>query len=340
MSAAASTATVAVETNTLSRSIRVMFVIPGDGRGSSMIFARRQAAALRARDVAVHEFFLRSRTSMVEIAREWRRFDRERRAFAPDVVHAHYGTVTAMFCALASGDRPVMITYRGSDLNPTPEEFSWRPMLAHLFSQLAALRAQQIVCVSRQLRERLWWRRSRSVVLASGVDAAAFRPASRTLARQALGWSQHAPTVLFHGGKGARVKRIDLAEAAIAVARRSIPDLAWKVVDGSVSPDAMPTWMNAADCLLVTSDFEGSPTVVQEALASNLPIVSVAVGDVPERLAGVKRTLIAPRDAEALGAALREMLASAARSDGRARIGELCSDQIAARLEAMYREMV
>ena len=52
-------------------------------------------------------------------------------------------------------------------------------------------------------------------------------------------------------------------------------------------PARVPDLMNAADCLLVTSDAEGSPTMVQEALATNLPVVSVDVGDIAERLEGV-----------------------------------------------------
>ena len=65
------------------------------------------------------------------------------------------------------------------------------------------------------------------------------------------------------------------------------PSVRLEVLDGNVAPARVPALMNAADCLLVTSDAEGSPTVVQEALATNLPVVSVDVGDIAERLEGV-----------------------------------------------------
>ena len=80
---------------------RVLFVIPGEAEGSSMIFARRQAESLERQGVEVNLFHLRSRTSLLELAREWRRFRRRVRRVNPQVIHAHFGTMTALFAAWA-----------------------------------------------------------------------------------------------------------------------------------------------------------------------------------------------------------------------------------------------
>jgi glycosyltransferase involved in cell wall biosynthesis len=97
--------------------------------------------------------------------------------------------------------------------------------------------------------------------------------------------------------------------------------------------------MNAADCLLLTSDAEGSPTVVQEALATNLPVVSVDVGDVRERVRGIRHCLVTDRTPEALAAALTQVLTAGERSNGSTRSDEICSRRIADELTQVYRDL-
>jgi glycosyltransferase involved in cell wall biosynthesis len=303
-----------------------------------MVFARRQSDMLRRCGLEVACFHLASRTSLVRLVREFVRFRAQLRAFRPEVIHAQFGTMTAMFAVLAAGNCPVVITYRGSDLNHVPTADGWRARLGRGLSQLAALGAARIVCVSDGLKRQLWWRRDRVTVLPSGVDAEAFRPMPRSTARRELGWIHPDPVVLFNAGHDPRNKRQDLAESAFALLRQEIPEARLEVVATQVPPDRMPLYMNAADCLLVTSDAEGSPTVVQEALACNLPVVSVAVGDVPERLRGVRPGGIVARDPEPIARALQEVLRTGQRSNGRARLPEICGARIAGDLVHIYRE--
>jgi teichuronic acid biosynthesis glycosyltransferase TuaC len=325
------------------RSVRVLFVVPGAARGSSMIFARRQASRLREAGVEVSLFHLRSRTSPIQLAREWARFRRRLRRAAPDVVHAHYGTVTALFAALGALGRPLVITYRGSDLNPAARAAPWhekaRAALGRILSQLAALRAGRIVCVSGQLRDRLWWRRRHAVVLPSGVDPDVFFPQPQAEARQRLGWSDSERVILFHAGRDARIKRLDLAQRAADLARLALPSVRLEVLRGGTPPHRMPVLMNAADCLLLTSEAEGSPAVIQEALACNLPVVSVQAGDAAERLQGVRRSRLVARDPRALARALIDLLSAPGRSDGRNRIGECSARRMAIQLHRIYWEL-
>lgn len=328
-----------IETHRLSP--RVLFVVPGDGQGSSMVFVRRQAKSLAAGGIDVDLFYLGSRTSPLRLFREFFRFRDRLARLRPDVVHAHFGTVTALFAACGCGTLPLVITYRGGDLNAPPASHLWpaklRAAAGRQLSQLAALRAQKIICVSRRLRDRLWWRRESAAIQPSGVDTDTFRPEPRAFARSRLGWSDAERVVLFHAGYDPLVKRLDLARAAVNQARRDVPSLRLEILDGSVPPSLVPSLMNAADCLLLTSVSEGSPTVVQEALASNLPIVSVAVGDIEERLDGVNHSTVVSADAAALGLELARLTDPPRRSNGRLKISEFCSRRLAAELTEMYR---
>jgi len=322
--------------------MRILFVVPddpGDQPGTNMIFVRRQAESLQKEGLEVDSFYLRSRTSVPLLAREFRRFKIEMKRFNPAVIHAHYGTMTAAFAALGAGRRPLVITYRGSDLNGSLRVSRFRSALGRLLSQAAALRAARIVCVSRGLQQCLWWRRNRVTVLPSGVDAEVFHPEPRASARARLGWPQSGRIVLFNAGRDPRTKRLDLATEAVAVARQTFPGLRLEVMHGQTTPDQVPTWMNASDCLLVTSDAEGSPTVVQEALACGLPVVSVEVGDIVERLDQITNTRVVDRDARALGAALVELIREPLRTNGPESARSLSLRRIAERLRDLYAEV-
>lgn len=299
-----------------SKCLHVLAVIPGSASNPvDMIFAKRQAEALVALGAQVRRFFLASRTDPIRILQEWRRLKREIREYAPDVVHCHYGTMAA-FVSVCSTTRPVVITFRGSDLNPVPSGNKLRVLFSHLLSQLSAVRAAGIICVSQELGLRLLVGMRNVVVIPTGVDIGIFKPAPKSTARSRLGWGDTDPVVLFNAGNSPKVKRLDLAEKAVAEARKSLPAIKLVVLRGDIPPEDVPLYHNAADVLLVTSDFEGSPTIVQEAVACGLPVVSVEVGDVPEMLRSVIPSKIVPRDAVLIGAALHEIISLKQRSNG------------------------
>jgi glycosyltransferase involved in cell wall biosynthesis len=317
--------------------VRVLAVIPGRPESSSMIFARRQVAALAGFGVEARTFFLTSRTNPAVMVREWVRFRRELAEFRPHVVHAHFGTVTALFCALASSSRPLVITYRGSDLNPCPSMPMWRSLLGRMFSQIAALSASRIICVSEGLRRTLWSRHDVATVLPSGVDLRVFVARPRQEARARLGWPAEEKVVLFNAGREPQVKRMDLATSAVERARELVGRLRFEILDGTVDPGLVPLYMSASDCVLVTSDWEGSPCIVQEALACGLPVVSVPVGDVPTLLDGVTPSRIAERTPEALGQAMAEILSSPVRSNGAAKARSLSVESVTRMTCELYR---
>ncbi len=155
----------------------------------------------------------------------------------------------------------------------------------------------------------------------NGVDGARFRPAGdaaeRARLRASFGWDER-PRVLFAGRPVAK-KGLDVALAAaerggfaLAVAGSpAAPPGAESL--GLLEQERMADAYRAADVLLAPSYGEGLPLVVQEALASGLPVV---VSDDPgyrdTLRAGSPGVRLAQRDADAMAAAVTELLAAPA----------------------------
>ncbi len=98
----------------------------------------------------------------------------------------------------------------------------------------------------------------------------------------------------------------------------------------------MPDYYRAADCLLLTSDQEGSPNVVKEALCCDLPVVSVEVGDARLWVDLGTGSQIVERAPDAIAEGLQAVLCGGRRADGARVRSEVAADRIARRLLAVY----
>jgi len=320
------------------RNLKILMVIPASQSDSTaMIFTRRQIDWIEKAGVQVLRFLLESRTSFTKLWYSLHALYKVQLQFRPDLVHAHYGAMTAFFSIIAS-KCPVIITFRGSDINGDKYNNWLHDQMSRLLSQISTLRAAGIICVSEELKRKLWFAHKRHIsrVIPGGVDLNSFHPMCREVARTHLGWPLNGKVVLFNLGKGGRNKRIDLALAAIEEVKEQIRNIQFEVLKGDVKPNIIPFYLNAADALLLTSDNEGSPNIVKEAMACNLPVVSVDAGDVRERMDGVYPSMIVPRDPEMLGKALCQVLTSGLRSNGHYKIQELEAGRITKQMIKIY----
>ena len=301
------------------------------------IFVDRQIASLKQAGVRVSTFDIGTNLSPIHIFYKWLELRRQIRQVGPDLVHGQYGTVVGLLTAFAG--RPAVISFCGGDLQTGHTAPILRLYGGLVLSNLAALRARKLICKSQRLQEALWWRRDQAVVIPNGIDLDLFSPGSREVARQQLGWDQESQIVLFNAGCDPKVKGLDLAQESMKVVRTRLPK-AQLCVTSEVQPDEMPMYYRAADAFLNASRSEGSPNAVKEALACNLPVVSTPVGDVQERLAGVRPSVVVPRDAEAIAEALVQILLDRKRSNGREHVIHLGLDQVAQRVLGVYRSVL
>jgi glycosyltransferase involved in cell wall biosynthesis len=210
-----------------------------------------------------------------------------------------------------------------------------------LSSRWAAKRAAGIVVKSKNLLAALPRNidRSRVRIIPNGVDLELFKPLHRDACRKRLGWRTDRFHVLFPANGGDPVKRRDLAVASLeACTHLGVPAEMHELQ--RVPHDEVPIWLNASDVVLVTSLHEGSPNIVKEALACDIPIVSVDVGDVQERIEQVQGCYLAAPVAGDLAAKLRLVHDGHRRSSGRIHVQELSLKNTALRLKTFYEEIL
>lgn len=285
--------------------MRVLHVVPRAPLGGTSNFIMRQMERLEEAGVVGQSVLFGGAAMLLrpyQLPSRIATIRREISAFQPDIVHAHWGSLLAFASAVASiGGPPLVISYRGSDINPVPSEARLRSIIRITCSQLAILRASAIICVSEEVRGRLWSRHEPVKVILDGTDLSQFRPIDKLDARRQLNWPLNEPVVFFYEGGRPEVKRRDLADASLREVRRVLRQCRLEVMGDDVPRDRVPLLLNASDCLLMTSDFEGSPNIVREALACNTPIVSVDVGDVRRWLVNLDGTRIVSRDPVEIG---------------------------------------
>jgi len=312
---------------------------PDDDRPWRGSFVHNQAEGLRALGVHVDVMPIRGYASDLEYLRAVPRVLALNRAPVHDIVHAHVGQ--SALVARLQVRAPLVVSYHGSDLLGKPTA-SGPPTLrsrveAKLYRQLARVAAATITMSPAMTARLPAASRAHNVVIPTGVDVDRFAPGDKAALRESLGWDPDEPVVLWVGSPAVALKNHGLAEATM----QRLDGRARLRVAATVHPRDVPSWLGAADVLLLTSRSEGSPTVVKEAMACELPVVSTDVGDVAERIDGLAGCAIASADPADLAAKVRAALDHGPVPEARVRIRATHSESITAgRILELYESIL
>lgn len=268
-------------------------------------------------------------------------------AFQPDLLVAYYGTMVASLSRLAASKIPLVVTFRGSDLQGTSNPgWKWRlrDRLGRMLSLWAARSARKIVVNGKGLLSSLPNSlRQKAHNLPNGINTDVFSPIPKGEARRHLNWNLDETVILFNAGVGSgqKVKNRPLAEATLILLGSRFPHLRLEAIS-TFPREQVALRMNACDCLLVTSLHEGSPDLVKEAMACNLPVVSVPCGDVAERLQDAEPGGVCPYDSAALAEVVGSVLHRRRRSNGREQLFQQGLDiaSVTERVMSVYRQAV
>jgi teichuronic acid biosynthesis glycosyltransferase TuaC len=306
--------------------------------GGPAVFIARQAEFLKRDGVEVDILPFRGARDPRNYLAAWKEVQRRLAGGAYDLVHAQFGQsgITALPKSV-----PLVVTLRGDDLEGIiGENGRYIPSgwLLRLISREVARRADAVIVVSEHMKRYL----PRSVaahVMPSGIDLELFRPEPRDVVRQRLGLPLDLRLVLFVGNPDLARKRYALAQAAVEQVNRLFP--ARLLVGWEMQHSRIAELMNACDALVLTSMQEGSPNSVKEALACNLPVVAVPVGDVASRLYGIEGCELCGNDrVETIAAGLTRVLHQRHRIDGRSAVQSLDERLLTQRLIDIYRSIL
>lgn len=243
--------------------------MPGD---SPQIHDQVEAMKARGMDVDVMHVN-RYRGKRVYFETAWKLFLLSFQPRRYDIIHTYYGHCG--FLALLQFKYPVVATFLGSDL--------LHPRDA-MIGKIASRFANGVIVQSEEMKHAS--NRADACIVPFGLNTRLFTPLPMEEARRELGLALDEKLVLFPWNPARPVKRFDLVQESIEIVRQRYEQV--KVLTIYDQPhEIVAKYMNACDVMILVSNHEGSPMALREAMACNLPIVSVDVGDVRELIKNV-----------------------------------------------------
>ena len=235
---------------------------------------------------------------------QWTKRGAARLAVNSILIHSHYAYPDSEAARLLASklQLPHVVTVHGSDINVIARDPAREKKIVNLLKS-----ADAVISVSQDLLykvKRLTGRNKGLFHIPNGIDEKKFFPADKTKAKRALNFSVSKKYLLFAGRLEA-IKGIHLIIDALGRLPENISliivgtgskkkELEKKTKEmqlveriafvGAVPHHLLHKYYQAADALILASYSEGWPTVILEAMACALPVISPNVGGVSEVL--------------------------------------------------------
>ena len=304
--------------------MRVLFVSSGNRGVSPLIKAQAQSLVNIGIQIEFYPIIGKGLFGYLKNIPKLRRYLRSNNH---DIIHAHYS-----FCgiiAALSTKKPIVTSLMGSDVL---HSWIWRWIIVFFAQHVWAV----TIVKSEDMKKKIG---VASVnVIPNGVDLEKFKPFDKSQCRQQVGWSDSKKIILFAADPLRKEKNYKLARRAVDNLNRD--DVELKVVH-SIAQVNLPFYYNSADLLLVTSRWEGSPNVVKEAMACDLPVVSTKVGDVQFLFGSTEGYFTSDPDPDSICRLIIMILGEDLKPHGRIRIQALGldSDSLAYKINDIYQSL-
>jgi teichuronic acid biosynthesis glycosyltransferase TuaC len=301
-------------------------------------FVRTQARALQRAGIGVDVFVLRGRFRKLIYLKGIAQLRRRLAARRFDLIHAHYGYVGMV--ARTQWKVPVVVTYHGDDLLGTVNEQGKKTRASALIVAAGRKLAEHIDAAIVQTREMAATLRKGNVyVIPHEVDLELFKPVERDEARTALGLDQNRKYLLFAADPRIPVKRFPLAKEVADSVRENDPAVELVTVYQETQ-ERLALYMNACDVLIFPSYQEGSPNIVKQAMACNLPIVATDVGDIRQVIGNSAGCYVCAPNVTEFAGRVAELLACPKRTAGREQVRHLDCSSVSTRIIEVYERVL
>jgi glycosyltransferase involved in cell wall biosynthesis len=319
---------------TLYRVLVVTNLWPYEGDPSYGCFVKAQMESLRPLGVDYDVLFINGRESRWSYLRALPQLWQRLRTHRYDLIHAHMGL--SGLVARCQISVPLIVSFMGFDVSGKFKGSDHIPAFGRFYqvsSFLLARLASAVIVKTAELKRQL--KLEAAQVIPNGVDLDLFKPADQAEARRSLGLAPQKKLVLFPYEPQRLEKRFDLVESAVGRARLAIPEL--EILRVSAVPQSrMPLYFNAADVLVLASQSEGSPNTVKEAMACNLPVITVDVGDTAELIGQTEGCQLVSRDCGEIATKIVEVCRKEMRTRGRDRMARYSMQDIARQIVQVY----
>jgi teichuronic acid biosynthesis glycosyltransferase TuaC len=321
------------------RVLYIVNVIADNKNPSAEPFVKSQIDSIKKTGVDVVIYNIKGNESKLNYLTSIFRIRKLAKKLHFDIVHGHY--VYSGIVAASQRRAPSVVSYMGSDLLGSPRSDGRLQFRGHIdvrLSKLLQYFVDGIIIKSRRMQDALV-EKTKSTVLPNGVDFDFFRELPRNKARAKLGLDNEMKYVLFAGNYKNPRKAFHVVRKAVKILKSKGENVELLLACG-LPHDQVPYYMNAANILALSSIHEGSPNVIKEAMACNLPIVATDVGDVKEVIAGTEGCRIVDRTPEDFAKNIREILNTVGKTKGRKAIEHLRIEKVAQRLVDFYEDVL
>lgn len=307
-------------------SMKVLFISKGIPIFGISPVVKNQAQTLKEKGVELYYFKTNARgKGLLGYIRNIPKLRRHLKNNNYDIIHAHY-SLTAFTASLA-GAKPLVVSLMGSDVK------SGR-FYRYIINFFRKHNWYRTIVKSEDMRNSLVV--EGVDVIPNGVDFNKFIPIARNLALKKTNWNKNKKHILFAGNPNRSVKNYKLAKEAFNLLDDKNIELHFL---DNVPNKKMPYYYNAADSIVLTSFWEGSPNVIKEAMACDTPIVSVDVGDVKSVIDLTKGCYISSYNSKDIANKLKSAI-SFGKTNGRTTITNLDSRIIADKIILLYNDVL